>query len=92
MFGIYIKVRARVRAARMSEERGRYEVKMNEHESTQGNAEDISRELRRTSLNLGHDGFVYFYIQGGRVKVVGDVSVAALAPMFLDILTKKIMR
>ena len=57
-----------------------------------GNAEDIRRELHRTSLNLGHDGFVYLYVQDGRIKVVGDVSIATLAPLFLDILTKKIMR
>jgi len=52
------------------------------------NAEDIRRQIQQTSTSLGHDGFLYLYFQDGRIRAVGDLSIAALAPLLINAITK----
>jgi len=58
---------------------------------SESNTEEVRRQIHQTSQTLGHDGFAYIYIQDGRLRIIGDISLSALAPLFLDILTKKMM-
>ena len=56
------------------------------------NSEEIKRQVAQAAVNLGHEGFVYVYLQEGRLKMVGDISLSSVAPLLLEILAKKMSR
>ena len=56
------------------------------------NGEDIRRQIKQTSIALGHDGFLYLYIQDGRIRAVGDLSVSVLTPLLVSVLSKSISK